>query len=82
MFNQSKYYDIFSVACGGAHRVWHFSAADAKLDSATFLFIRKEKVCFGGNAVRWHVVEQRRRCMLKSVGNAIIILLLFLFCFR
>ncbi|CAG8477263.1 8023_t:CDS:10 [Paraglomus occultum] len=44
VFNQSKSYDIFSVACGGAHRVWHFSAADVKLDSATFLFIRKEKV--------------------------------------
>ena len=35
---------MFSVACGGAHRVWHFKAKDKRMDTASFMFIRKENV--------------------------------------
>lgn len=35
---------MFSVACGGAHRMWHFKAKDKRMDKASFMFIRKENV--------------------------------------
>ncbi|KAI7878980.1 WD40 repeat-like protein [Lichtheimia hyalospora FSU 10163] len=44
VYNESKSYEMISVACGGAHRRWQFKALDAKLNLATFAFIRKEKL--------------------------------------
>jgi hypothetical protein len=35
---------MFSVACGGAHRMWYFKAKDKRMDKASFMFIRKENV--------------------------------------
>ncbi|KAI8369417.1 WD40-repeat-containing domain protein [Radiomyces spectabilis] len=42
--NETKNFELISVACGGAHRRWQFTAQDAKLDKATFAFIRKEQL--------------------------------------
>ncbi|KAF7726588.1 WD repeat-containing protein 6 [Apophysomyces ossiformis] len=42
VYNESKNFEMISVACGGAHRRWHFTTEDAKLNTATFSFIRKE----------------------------------------
>ncbi|KAG0173417.1 WD repeat-containing protein 6 [Apophysomyces sp. BC1015] len=42
VYNESKNFEMISVACGGAHRRWHFNTLDAKLNTATFAFIRKE----------------------------------------
>ncbi|CDS06389.1 hypothetical protein LRAMOSA08917 [Lichtheimia ramosa] len=44
VYNESKSYEMISVACGGAHRRWQFKTLDAKLNLATFAFIRKEKL--------------------------------------
>ncbi|CAG8539255.1 557_t:CDS:10 [Ambispora gerdemannii] len=44
VYNEVKKFEMFSVACGGAHRVWHFRAADKRMDKSTFVFIRKEKI--------------------------------------
>ncbi|CAG8467892.1 4567_t:CDS:10 [Ambispora leptoticha] len=44
VYNEEKKFEMFSVACGGAHRVWHFRAADKRMDKSTFVFIRKEKI--------------------------------------
>ncbi|KAG9293842.1 hypothetical protein G9A89_019180 [Geosiphon pyriformis] len=44
IYNEERKFQMFSVACGGAHRVWHFKAANKRLDKATFAFIRKENV--------------------------------------
>ncbi|RHZ50868.1 hypothetical protein Glove_490g36 [Diversispora epigaea] len=44
VYNEFKKFQIFSVACGGAHRVWHFKAQDKKMNKASFMFIRKENV--------------------------------------
>ncbi|CAO3623930.1 unnamed protein product [Cunninghamella blakesleeana] len=42
VYNETKHFEMISVACGGAHRRWHFNTMDAKLNHATFVFIRKE----------------------------------------
>ncbi|PKY42100.1 WD40 repeat-like protein [Rhizophagus irregularis] len=44
VYNEDKKYEMFSVACGGAHRMWHFKAKDKRMDKASFMFIRKENV--------------------------------------
>ncbi|CAG8525087.1 2486_t:CDS:10, partial [Diversispora eburnea] len=44
VYNEFKKFQIFSVACGGAHRVWHFKAQDKKMNKSSFMFIRKENV--------------------------------------
>nr|CAG8472351.1 3127_t:CDS:10 [Entrophospora candida] len=44
VYNEFKKFEIFSVACGGAHRIWHFKANDKKMNKASFMFIRKENV--------------------------------------
>ncbi|GES97579.1 WD repeat-containing protein 6 [Rhizophagus clarus] len=44
VYNEDKRYEMFSVACGGAHRMWHFKAKDKRMDKASFMFIRKENV--------------------------------------
>ncbi|KAJ3158869.1 WD repeat-containing protein 6 [Geranomyces michiganensis] len=45
-FNETKKYEMFSVACGGGHRKWEFQAQDGLLNRATFGFLRKEKLHF------------------------------------
>ncbi|CAO3609505.1 unnamed protein product [Cunninghamella echinulata] len=42
VYNETKHFEMISVACGGAHRRWHFNTMDAKLNYASFAFIRKE----------------------------------------
>ncbi|KAI9018667.1 WD40-repeat-containing domain protein [Phycomyces nitens] len=42
VYNEQKNFEMMSVACGGAHRRWQFLTRDAKLNTATFAFIRKE----------------------------------------
>ncbi|KAI9317701.1 WD40-repeat-containing domain protein [Dichotomocladium elegans] len=44
VYNETKNYEMISVACGGAHRRWQFRTKNAKLDLATFMFIRKEQL--------------------------------------
>ncbi|TPX64184.1 hypothetical protein SpCBS45565_g06081 [Spizellomyces sp. 'palustris'] len=43
-YNETKKYEMFSVACGGGHRRWDFRIADALLHRATFGFIRAEQL--------------------------------------
>ncbi|KAJ3146007.1 WD repeat-containing protein 6 [Geranomyces variabilis] len=45
-YNETKKYEMFSVACGGGHRKWEFKAQDGLLNRATFGFLRKEKLHF------------------------------------
>ncbi|CAI2164202.1 6485_t:CDS:10 [Funneliformis geosporum] len=42
VYNEDKKFEMFSVACGGAHRTWHFKAKDKRMDKSSFTFIRKE----------------------------------------
>ncbi|KAJ1980412.1 WD repeat-containing protein 6 [Dimargaris xerosporica] len=42
--NASLQYDPLVLNCGGGHRKWSFSTADANLASASFLYLRKEQV--------------------------------------
>lgn len=35
---------MLSIACGGAHRFWHFRTQDSELNNAMFTFIRREYV--------------------------------------
>ncbi|CAG8465699.1 10974_t:CDS:10 [Funneliformis mosseae] len=44
VYNEDKKFEMFSVACGGAHRMWHFKAKDKRMDKASFMFIRKENI--------------------------------------
>ncbi|KAG2172335.1 hypothetical protein INT43_004877 [Umbelopsis isabellina] len=44
VFNVAKGYEMLSIACGGAHRTWHFINQDAKLARCTFAFFRRNKV--------------------------------------
>ncbi|KAI7865336.1 WD40-repeat-containing domain protein [Spinellus fusiger] len=44
IYHEQKNFEMMSVACGGAHRRWHFMIRDVKLRKATFAFIRKEMV--------------------------------------
>ncbi|KAI9179605.1 WD repeat-containing protein 6 [Blastocladiella emersonii ATCC 22665] len=37
---------LLSVACGGAHRLWHVQARDASGDGVVFAFIRKDVVYY------------------------------------
>ncbi|TPX55136.1 hypothetical protein PhCBS80983_g05566 [Powellomyces hirtus] len=41
-YNETKKYEMFSVACGGGHRKWDFRLQDGLLNRATFGFVRKE----------------------------------------
>ncbi|KAI9094362.1 WD40-repeat-containing domain protein [Phlyctochytrium arcticum] len=40
VYNESKRYEMFSVACGGGHRIWDFVSNDQHINVATFGFIR------------------------------------------
>ncbi|KAI9258743.1 WD40-repeat-containing domain protein [Phascolomyces articulosus] len=42
VYNETKTFELVSIACGGAHRRWQFKAVDIKLNLATFTFVRKE----------------------------------------
>ncbi|KAI8579739.1 hypothetical protein K450DRAFT_240091 [Umbelopsis ramanniana AG] len=44
VFNVAKGFEMLSVACGGAHRAWHFLNDDRKLAKCTFAFFRRNKV--------------------------------------
>ncbi|CAG8549444.1 9494_t:CDS:10 [Gigaspora margarita] len=44
VYNDTKKFEMLSIACGGAHRVWHFKAQDKRMNKASFMFIRKENV--------------------------------------
>ncbi|KAI8089880.1 WD40-repeat-containing domain protein [Halteromyces radiatus] len=44
VYNETKHFEMISVACGGAHRRWHFNTLDARLNHASFAFIRKEAI--------------------------------------
>ncbi|KAI8335049.1 WD40-repeat-containing domain protein [Chlamydoabsidia padenii] len=44
VYNETKRYEMISVACGGAHRRWHFNTLDARLNNASFAFVRKEAI--------------------------------------
>ncbi|CAG8498991.1 7232_t:CDS:10 [Acaulospora morrowiae] len=44
VYNEVKKFEMFSVACGGAHRAWYFKAQDGRMDKANFMFVRKENV--------------------------------------
>jgi hypothetical protein len=44
VFNVAKGYEMLSIACGGAHRTWHFINQDSKLARCTFAFFRRNKV--------------------------------------
>ncbi|KAI9492531.1 WD40-repeat-containing domain protein [Zychaea mexicana] len=44
VYNETKTFELVSIACGGAHRRWQFKTADTKLDLSTFTFVRKEQL--------------------------------------
>ncbi|KAI7855064.1 WD40-repeat-containing domain protein [Circinella umbellata] len=44
VYNETKTFELVSIACGGAHRRWQFKATDTKLNLATFTFVRKEQL--------------------------------------
>ncbi|CAG8661485.1 11917_t:CDS:10, partial [Dentiscutata erythropus] len=44
VYNDTKKFEMLSIACGGAHRVWHFKTQDKRMNKASFMFIRKENV--------------------------------------
>ncbi|ORZ08686.1 WD40-repeat-containing domain protein [Absidia repens] len=44
VYNETKHFEMISVACGGAHRRWHFNTLDSRLNNASFAFIRKEAI--------------------------------------
>ncbi|KAI8141833.1 WD40-repeat-containing domain protein [Fennellomyces sp. T-0311] len=44
VYNETKTFELISIACGGAHRRWQFKTADVKLDRSTFTFVRKEQL--------------------------------------
>ncbi|CAG8450542.1 16462_t:CDS:10 [Cetraspora pellucida] len=44
VYNDTKKFEMLSIACGGAHRVWHFKAQDKRMNKASFMFIRKENI--------------------------------------
>ncbi|KAK9710055.1 WD repeat-containing protein 6 [Basidiobolus ranarum] len=44
VYNESKRYEVLSVACGGAHRRWHFRTKDVGMSLATFNFIRRDRI--------------------------------------
>lgn len=44
VLNVSRGFEMLSIACGGAHRTWHFMAEDAKLAKCTFAFFRRSMV--------------------------------------
>ncbi|KAJ3021497.1 WD repeat-containing protein 6 [Thoreauomyces humboldtii] len=43
-YNETKKYEMFSVACGGGRRRWDFRMEDALLNRATFGFLRGEQL--------------------------------------
>ncbi|ORX62274.1 WD40 repeat-like protein [Hesseltinella vesiculosa] len=44
VYNNTKRVELISIACGGAHRRWHFHTKDANLDHAVFAFIRRQQI--------------------------------------
>ncbi|KAJ3296023.1 WD repeat-containing protein 6 [Borealophlyctis nickersoniae] len=44
VYNDTKKYEMFSVACGGAHRRWDFQTNDGFLNKYAFVFLRKYEV--------------------------------------
>eukprot|EP00842_Homolaphlyctis_polyrhiza_P005225 jgi/Hompol1/5703/HPOL_001104-RA len=44
VYNETKKYEMLSVACGGGHRHWEYQTRDALLLVANFAFIRNSKV--------------------------------------
>src|SRR3954452_15670488 len=75
---------MFSVACGGAHRVWYFKAKDKRMDKASFMFIRKENVrlfncCYVyikilevsncNNLYRFISIQEKVRLIMKDLMN-------------
>ncbi|KAI9596922.1 WD40-repeat-containing domain protein [Syncephalis fuscata] len=44
LYNETRHYEMLSVACGGAHRRWRFLIQNAKLENTAFAFMRMEKV--------------------------------------
>ncbi|ORX99065.1 WD40 repeat-like protein [Basidiobolus meristosporus CBS 931.73] len=44
VYNEAKRYEVLSVACGGAHRRWHFRTKDVGMSLATFNFIRRDRI--------------------------------------
>lgn len=52
VYNETKRFEMFSVACGGGHRRWDLKLMDPLLNTATFGFIRHDNVqlvCRSGN---------------------------------
>ncbi|KAI8060142.1 WD40-repeat-containing domain protein [Gongronella butleri] len=45
VYNETKRFEVISIACGGAHRRWHFHTKDARLDHSIFGFIRNKVLC-------------------------------------
>ncbi|KAI8050570.1 WD40-repeat-containing domain protein [Syncephalis plumigaleata] len=44
LYNETRHYEMLSVACGGSHRRWRFLIGNAKLENTVFSFMRMEKV--------------------------------------
>ncbi|RKP25885.1 hypothetical protein SYNPS1DRAFT_28390 [Syncephalis pseudoplumigaleata] len=44
LYNETRHYEMLSVACGGSHRRWRFLLGNAKLENTVFAFMRMEKV--------------------------------------
>lgn len=44
IYNETKGFEMISIACGGGHRRWNFRASDAKLQRANFAFVRNKMV--------------------------------------
>ncbi|KAJ1909087.1 WD repeat-containing protein 6 [Tieghemiomyces parasiticus] len=42
--NGTHHYDQLAIPCGGGHRRWYFRTADAALDRAAFVFLRRQQV--------------------------------------
>ncbi|ORY90507.1 WD40-repeat-containing domain protein [Syncephalastrum racemosum] len=42
IYNETKGFEMISIACGGGHRRWNFRASDAKLQRANFAFVRNK----------------------------------------
>ncbi|KAI9141586.1 WD40-repeat-containing domain protein [Paraphysoderma sedebokerense] len=44
VWNETRKFKMVSIACGGAHRFWHFRTQDSELNNAMFTFIRREYI--------------------------------------